>query len=240
MSSQESLVNWTLVMCEENRGAPVWSQLNEHAGGGRSQGIFKGSAYERHWIKTAIVAGLCACILYLTRTFAPSPPRAKAAVAAFLGPAICISSIGLHFLLHLNGRSVAAVLGSIHNVLPGCLFSAMALVQRAAKQYAPESMRKPVSIWLGLDVAWDIYNGLGTLFFAYAVTRHPRFRWPFAASGFVLGALVIVLNLIPFPVLPAGAGYLDVGPFVGVWYLAVVIQAWRSLQWAGQRLGAVA
>lgn len=30
-------------------------------------------------------------------------------------------------------------------------------------------------------------------------------RWPFAVPGFLLGALVIVLNLIPFPVPPAQA-----------------------------------
>jgi hypothetical protein len=192
------------------------------------------------WIKTGIVAGLCASILYPTLIFAPLPLKPVAALAAFLGPAIGIGSIGLHFLVRLNGHSVAAALGAIHNVLAGCLFSAMALVQLAAKQHAPDSVQDLVSVWLGLDVAWDVYIGLGTLFFAYAMMRHPRFRWPFSAPGFVLGALVIVLNLIPFPLPPAEAGSIDVGPFVGLWYLAVTIQAWRSLQWASQRLNAVA
>ena len=30
------------------------------------------------------------------------------------------------------------------------------------------------AIWLGLDVAWDAYIGLGTLFLALAMLRHPR------------------------------------------------------------------
>jgi hypothetical protein len=195
---------------------------------------------EIRWIKTGIVAGLCSSILYPTLIFAPLPLQLAAALAAFLGPAIGVGSIGLHFLVRLRGHSVAAVLGAIHNVLAGALFSAMVLVQLAAKQYAPESVRDLVSVWLGLDVAWDIYIGLGTLFFAYAMVRHPRFRWPFAVPGFVLGALVIVLNLIPFPVPPAASGSIDVGPFVGVWYLAVTIQAWRSLRWARHQLDAVA
>jgi hypothetical protein len=199
-----------------------------------------GTGDEIRWIKTGIVAGLCASILYPALIFAPLPLKSVAALAAFLGPAIGIASIGLYFLVRLHGHSVAASLGAIHNVLAGGFFSAMVLVQLAAKQHAPDSVQDLVSVWLGLDVAWDIYIGLGTLFFAYAMMRHPRFRWPFAVPGFVLGVLVIVLNLIPFPVPPAETGSIDVGPFVGLWYLAVTIQAWRSLQWASQRLNAVA
>lgn len=114
------------------------------------------------WIKTGIVAGLCASILCPTIIFAPLPLKPVAALAAFLGPAIGIGSIGLHYLVRLRGHSVAAALGAIHNVLAGVLFSAMALVQLAAKQYAPESVPDLLSVWLLL-----------------------------------LGALVIVLNLIP-------------------------------------------
>ena len=91
-----------------------------------------------------------------------------------------------------------------------------------------------MGVWLGLDVAWDVYIGLGTLAFSWSMLHHPRFGWPFSASGFLLGLLVIVLNLIPFPVPPAEAGSFDIGPFVGLWYLATTIQAWRSLPWALQ------
>ena len=191
---------------------------------------------EIRWIKFGIVAGLCASALYPALLFAPLSASATAALAAFLGPAIGIGSLGLHQVIRLHGRSVSAALGAIHNVIAGALFTAMALVQLAVRLDASASAEGIVGVWLGIDVAWDVYIGLGTIFFAYAMLSHPRFRWPFAVSGLTLGLLVIVLNLLPFPTPPAESGSVDVGPFVGLWYLAATIQTWRSLTWARQQL----
>ena len=130
---------------------------------------------------------------------------------------------------------MAAAVGAVHNIIAGALFTGMALVQLAVRARAPEGARDLVGVWLDLDVAWDVYIGLGTLVFAWAMRSHPRYRWAFAAPGLALGLLVIVVNLMPFPVPPAEAGSFDVGPFVGLWYLAATIQAWRSLPWARQR-----
>jgi hypothetical protein len=195
---------------------------------------------EIRWIKAGIVGGLCASALYPSLLFAPLSMRATAALAAFLGPAIGIGSLGLYQLMRLHARSVSAALGAIHNVIAGGLFTAMALVQLAVKSHTPASTEEIIGVWLGLDVAWDMYIGLGTIFFAGAMLSHPRFRWPFAVSGLTLGLLVIVLNLLPFPMPPADVGSIDVGPFVGLWYLAATIQAWRSLTWARHQLGVAA
>ncbi|MGZ4777655.1 MAG: hypothetical protein ACXV5L_00540 [Thermoanaerobaculia bacterium] len=191
---------------------------------------------EIRWVQAGVVAGLCTSVLYPVLLFAPLPLGLTAAVAAFLGPAIGIGSLGLYRLIRVHGQSVSAALGAIHNVIAGGLFTAMALVQLAVRHRAPNAANELAGVWLGLDVAWDMYVGLGTIFFAYAMLSHPRFRWPFATPGFVLGVLVIVLNLVPFPVPPAEAGSVDVGPFVGLWYLAATIQAWRSLKWASEQL----
>jgi hypothetical protein len=174
---------------------------------------------EIRWIKTGVVAGLCASLFYPVLLFAPLPLVATAAFGALLGPAIGIGSLGLRQLIRLHGESVAATLGAIHNTLSD----------------SPGS-GELVGIWLGLDVAWDTYIGLGTIFFAWAMLGHPRFRWPFAVPGFALGLLVIVLNLHTFPSPPAEAGSVDVGPFVGLWYLAATVQAWRSLGWAREKI----
>jgi hypothetical protein len=199
-------------------------------------------AVEIRWIQTGVVGGLCASVLYPLLIFAPLPPLTTVALAAFLGPAIGIGSLGLRRLFRVHRKSVAASLGAIHNVLAGALFTAMALVQMAVRLRASDAsgasarIGEVVGVWLGLDVAWDVYIGLGTLCFAWAMLGHPRFGWPFAAPGFVVGSLVIALNLQTFPAPPAEAGSFDVGPFVGLWYLAVTVQAWRSLGWARERL----
>ena len=153
----------------------------------------------------------------------------------FGATAIGVGSLGRYHLIRLHAPSVAAAVGAGHNIIAGALFTGMALVQLAVRARAPEGARDLVGDWLDLDVAWDVYIGLGTLVFAWAMRSHPRYRWAFAAPGLALGLLVIVVNLMPFPVPPAEAGSFDVGPFVGLWYLAATIQAWRSLPWARQR-----
>ena len=191
---------------------------------------------EIRWVQAGVVAGFFASVLYPVLLFAPLPLGLTAAVATFFGPSIGVGSLGLYWLIRLHARSVTAALGAIHNVVAGGLFTAMVLVQLAVRHNTPSVAKDLAGVWLGLDVAWDMYIGLGTLFLAYSMLGHPRFRWPFAAPGFILGLLVIVLNLIPFPVPPADAGLIDVGPFVGLWYLAATIQAWRSLRWASEQL----
>lgn len=189
------------------------------------------------WIQVGIVAGLCASVLYPMLIFTEFSPVVTAALAAGLGPAIGIGSVGLRELIRVERDSVSASLGAISNFTAGALFAAMALIQLAARSDATPGARELVGIWLGLDVAWDVYIGIGTVCFALAMRRHPRFRWPFAGPGLALGILVIVLNLLPFPTPPAEAGSVDVGPFVGLWYLAATVQTWRSLTWARARLG---
>jgi hypothetical protein len=189
------------------------------------------------WMKAGIAGGLVASVFYPALIFIPGAPLAlSATLAALLGPAIGIASVGLHHLVQSSGRPVASALGAFHNVVAGALLTAMLLVQLAVRSRAPDSVGDLVGIWLGLDVAWDIYVGLGTLFFAYAMFVHPRFRWPFALPGLAIGLLLVVLNLLTFPEPPGSVGLVDVGPLVGLWYLAVTIQLFRSLPWARQHL----
>ncbi len=191
---------------------------------------------EIRWIQVGIAGGLCASVLYPLVIFAPLPLPAVAVCAALLGPAIGAGSLGLRQLIRVSGSSVRATLAAVSNVIAGALFTIMAMVQLAVRHSAEMVDPPMIGVWLGVDVAWDAYIGLGTLLFASAMQEHPRFRWPFALSGLILGAALLVLNFWHFPVPPAQAGSVDVGPFVGLWYLAATIQSWRSLGWARQRL----
>lgn len=190
------------------------------------------------WIKIGIVAGLAASVLYPTLILASLPVVLMATGAALLGPAIGIGSLGLHRLVRMRGNSVLSALGALHNVAAGCLFTAMALVQLAVRLPATGtgSPAPLVGVWLGLDVAWDVYIGLGTAFFACAMIRHPRFGWPFFASGVGIAAAMLGLNLGTFPTPPAEAGLVDLGPLVGLWYLVSTLRAWQSLGWVRGQL----
>jgi hypothetical protein len=110
----------------------------------------------------------------------------------------------------------------------------MALVQLAVGYSAGNDKvsGQMVAIWLGLDVAWDAYVGFGTICFALAMLRHPRFGPIFSFFGIAIGGGLLALHLYTFPTPPQNAGLVDLGPALGLWYLVVTIQMWRSLSWA--------
>jgi hypothetical protein len=188
---------------------------------------------EVQWIRVGAVGGLWACVAYPAAVFVPLPLAVSAALAASFGPALGLGCVGLWRLIRLHHGSVAAGAAAGLNALGGALFTAMALVQMAVGATTGDRTERPLqAIWLGLDVAWDVYIGLGTVLFAFSMLRHPRFGRVFAASGAAVGFTLLLFNLYTFPTPPANAGLVDLGPVVGLWYLAVTVQMWRSLRWA--------
>jgi hypothetical protein len=89
-------------------------------------------------------------------------------------------------------------------------------------------------VQLGLDVAWDAYIGLGTFLFAWAMLRHPRFGKVFAALGMIIAIVLLWLNVYTLPDPPADVGWFDAEPLLGLWYLTVTIQSFRSFGWVRQ------
>jgi hypothetical protein len=185
-------------------------------------------------VRIGIVAGFVACLTYPLATFVPLPMLATAAVAACFGPALAVACFGLKALLDVEKPTASSALGLLLNALGGALFAAMALVQIAIGHLVKDRsfFLSLNGIWLGLDKAFDVYIGLGTIFFAVAMWRHPRFGRVFAVTGLVIGAGLIFLNFYTFPSSPADAGLFDPGPAIGLWYLAVTIQMSRSVSWA--------
>jgi hypothetical protein len=190
-------------------------------------------------VRAGLWAGLVTCIAYPLVTVAPLPRVAVVVLAAALGPALAIAAVGLREALRVHRETLLADLGALFDVLAGALLEAMVLVQLAVRLRATGEgiPRETVGVWLGLDVAWDVYVGLGTACFAVAMLRHPRFGKTMGVSGIVLAAALLGLNLGTFPTPPAEAGLVDVGPLVGLWYLAATILMWRSLPWLAETAG---
>jgi len=195
---------------------------------------------ELRWIQLAIGLGIATSVVYPSLIFLPLPQLLTIILAAAIGPLLGLASLGLYRFLRLNKPSVSAQLASACNLLGGALFTTMLLVQLAVRLRAAGQPidRQVVAVWLGLDVAWDVYIALGTAFFAWAMWSHPRLGRGFAVSGIFIAVLLLSFNLYSFPEPPGENNLIDLGPFVGLWYLAVTIQMWRSLSWVRQALAA--
>jgi hypothetical protein len=185
---------------------------------------------ELRWL---LLAGFAACFAYPLGVFAPLPMAARTLLLIAFGPLLGLGSYGLYRSLTLERRSTPGALASASNALAGALFAAMILVQLAAGARHEEAQAQ--AVWLGLDVAWDVYIGTGTLLFAIAMRRHAWFGRAFAATGAVIAAVLLVFNVWTFPTPPANAGLIDAGPLVGAWYLAVTIAAAYGLRRTAKR-----
>lgn len=84
-------------------------------------------------------------------------------------------------------------------------------------------------------MAWDLFLAIGTLLFAVNMWDHPRFGRALAIAGGLTAALLLAFNLSTFPEPPGDTELFDVGPVVGLWYLAVAIRIGASLQWVAER-----
>jgi hypothetical protein len=179
------------------------------------------------------VAGLATCVVYPVLIVSRPPQLLVVVLAAAMGPLLGIASWGLREFLNLHQPRLSADLGAFSNGIAGALLTAMFLVQLASHvQTAGKPSREAAAVWLGLDVAWDVYVGLGTLFFAVAAFRHPRLGRFIGVLGCAIAVALLCLNLYSFPTPPANASLVDLGPLVGFWYLVVTVGMLRSIRWA--------
>ncbi len=191
-------------------------------------------------IRAAIVAGFVACLSYAliaTAHIGHIPLRAVAVLFVLFGPAYGIASFGIRGLLDLDRPRASASLGLLLNVVGGAIFTTMGLLQLAFGAMQPGGP-VPVetrALWLGVDVAWDAFLCCGTACLALAMLRHPRFGRIFSFTGLAIATGLIALHLVTFPYPPQNAGFFDLGPAIGIWYLTVTIQMVRSLHWAADR-----
>lgn len=93
-------------------------------------------------------------------------------------------------------------------------------------------------LWLGWDVAWDVYILLGTTLFAWAMWTHPRLGRGFAITDILLAVLLLTFNLYTFPETPAESNLVDLESLVDLWHLAAIPPMWRALAWARRALTA--
>ncbi len=192
------------------------------------------------WIKLGGICGIAAMVFYVLMVAVPVPDQLGVALSACFGPLLALASYGLYRLLSIHRKTVSLQIAPVSNALAGALVTAMLLVQLAIRTGGRGSLDdflwlKLRRVDLGLDVAWDVYISLGTLLLAVNMLGHPRFGKIWGIIGVALGAGLAVLNLATFPTPPANAGLFDLGPFAGLWYTAVSVQALRSIGWAGSR-----
>jgi hypothetical protein len=193
----------------------------------------------KSWLKIGIAAGLVACFVYPIMTLVDLPRIPQLILGASFGPALAMASIALAQILQARRYTPMVKLAEIFNSLAGALVTAMIIVQLAINYSTAPVPDEQLSvllkhrIWdvvLGLDVSFDVFIGIGTLFFAINLIRDPRFGRIIGWAGIFVSIVPLLgANIYYFPDPPYVHGFPHVGIFTGLWYLAVVIM---MIRWA--------
>lgn len=190
------------------------------------------------WIRLGIFCGFAVSILYPALLFVSGFLPALV-VAVLLCVLLSLASVGLYYFVTLHSKRITAQIAVVANMVASAMFLQMLLVQLAIKASRPESFNSDAKwIWntfqhihYGLDVAWDVSIFLGTFMFAWSAYRHPKLGKVFSFSGILIAWAMILINLATFPNPPASSGLIDLGPLVGLWYMAVTIKILLSWKW---------
>ena len=206
----------------------------------------------RIWVRMGIFAGLAVSVVYPLMIFAPLPKKITIILASLFGPLLMLASLGLYYFLNAHRKTVTGQLAIISNIIASAMVSLMLIVQLSVNLSmdqlmgsAGEGISETTQKWvwqavdkvqLGMDVSWDIFIAIGTILFGVTMMKHPRFGKIFGLIGFLIGHLLLVFNLSTFPTPPGDAGLIDLGPVVGLWYLAATILIIRSLKWFDKQM----
>jgi hypothetical protein len=179
---------------------------------------------DRRWAVWGAGAGLCALASYVALSVVSVPAPLAALLTFGFSFGLTVASIGLYLGVVRDAAPRIGLVAAASNAMAAVELTAMLLVQLAVKSAEGRPAPAFTAIWLGLDVAWDVFVGAGTVLFGLALFRHPRFRPLTAGGGVLVGALLLALNIGTFPRPPAEAGLFDIGPFVGLWYIVLSVR----------------
>jgi hypothetical protein len=202
------------------------------------------------WVKLGALAGILGIVSYFGIQIPVIPEKLARILAFSFGPWLIIWAIGIYIFLSLDKKSVSAQVGTLFIAISGVTVNFMLVVQQsiftvmngywkeATDPVAKETLRWVWrglnSIHYGLDISFDIFIMVGVVVVSFAMMSHPKFGKVFAIPGMLVGGSALFINMYTFPTPPGSAEgtFIDLGPFIGLWGLAVAIQMFRSFKWA--------
>jgi hypothetical protein len=203
------------------------------------------------YMRLFIICGLSTLIAYLVALFVPLPSlQASYLVFMAFGPLFCVSVFSLRMIFKQEYPSVAIDVATLLLVIAGAINTLMAAMQGSLRIYFNdlphgESVTEAThtawklgyhscnALQLGADMAWDVFVLSGVTILGAAMLRHPRFGPWLGWSAIIIGSAGLILNSATFPTPPAEGQLFDIGPFVGVWFGAVVVRVFFWLRAVG-------
>ncbi len=191
------------------------------------------------WVRLGPVSGILGIAAYFAAASDILPARVTLVLAFSMGPFLSIAFVGFYHFLREHQNSAALQTATVFGVAAGTLLNLMLVVQQSlfiGLQSATRATMGPAwtglnLVQLGMDVSWDIYISVATILLGVVLWKHPRFGMVLGGITVLAGSLLLVLNLWTFPIPPGESGLVDVGPFVGLWFVVLSVRMLFSVRW---------
>lgn len=205
----------------------------------------------KKWVLAGIICGILADLVYALSVGISFPVRVAYPLFWSFGPLLIVAVIGLYNFLKLERQSLPLQLGTLFFIIAGALVTLMGTMQGSSvaelDKLRPENTSPDFQAWkmariaadslqLGADLAWDIFGFSAVILLGVTMLKHSKFGKIFGFTGILIGLLGLAFNIYTFPANPGTAGLIDVGPLVGLWFLAVTIQVIRHYKSFGSGL----
>ena len=201
-------------------------------------------------IRIGGIVGLLSLLAYFGAAFLPLPDAIGYLLVFAMGPLLSLSFLGVYAALTTHRRSVPAYFGCALGFAAGVVVNLMLVIQGAnnilrerglaedasevARQASEIVWRAVNRVQSSVDVSWDIFISAAGILIAIAMLSHPRFGRIFGWSGITSSAALLILNLWTFPIAPAYAGLIDLGPLVALWFMAVFVRMLMPRGWGDE------
>jgi hypothetical protein len=192
----------------------------------------------RRLAKTGGICCISGTLCYLAAAFAPLPDNLSYAVAMCWPVLSIVFAYAIRGVIGAERESLSNSLAFVFACIAFATVASMISVQLAVRMGAAEYVAAPgadVDLYaairkttrmvdLGMDVAWDFFIGATLFFLGVALAGDSRFgrAWGALTSGF--GLALVVLNSITFPWPPDTRGLFDLGPFIGIFLIAMGVR----------------
>jgi len=161
-----------------------------------------------------------------------------------LGPLAIFGMYSIAKFLNREKKSQLVDLGKIFGISAFTIWVCVMCIQQGSRLYfhehlildsAPEIaetykmiLKGANSVQFTMDIAFDIFYCMLVILYSIKMITDKYFGKIVGIYGLLSGIGLLVLNLYTFPYPPAESGLIDLGPFTGIFWVAVIVMFMRG------------
>ncbi len=190
--------------------------------------------------KIGAISGIVSMLFYFGAAVLPFIPDTVGRLMGFAFPLLwIIGFMGLYSFLKREHHTPTLEIAYLFGIIGAALAVTFIVVQQANFIWHDVAINAAINeesqaltkatfnganrVQAGMDVAFDIFITISWFLFGINIARKHLFRRLMGWIICLISVGLLTINMITFPTAPAEAGWIDLGPFLGLFILVVYV-----------------